>query len=253
MAHDERPKSDEREIAFFASYYENQGYHPVGWRLRLQRELRSLRNQAGEDRLGRVLSLGCGDGQFELMLARHAEHVTGLDISPAAIDLAKRQAAVARVHNVEFRREALSELSWNETYDAVVSLAFLHHVPPGELPTLLRQVHEHLVPGGFFYAEDPNVHGILRKIGRVVLRGGYDRYHSPDERELDPAEIESLLRRTGFDGIRIGYIDFTLIPALFLLANGPAWPLHVCAAVDWVWCRLPLARWASGFTTFARR
>jgi SAM-dependent methyltransferase len=253
MVDNERQKIDERETAFFAGYYEDQRYNPVGWRLRLRRELRSLLNLAGGNRLGRVLSIGCGDGQFELMLARHAEHVTGLDLSPAAIGLAKRQAADRGVHNVEFRRQPLSESSWNETYDAVVCLAFLHHVPPNELLPLLRQVHEHLVPGGWFYAQDPNVHGILRKIGRVVLRGGYDHYHSPDERELDPAEIESLLRRTGFDDVRIGYIDLTLIPALYILANGPGWPLHACAAVDWLWCRLPVARWASGFTTFARR
>jgi 2-polyprenyl-3-methyl-5-hydroxy-6-metoxy-1,4-benzoquinol methylase len=253
MREKQRKEIEADEIKFFANYYKDQAYNPTGSRLSLRRELRSLLHQVGEYHLRHVLSLGCGDGQFELMMAPYAEHVTGLDISPEAIALARRKAADAGVHNVEFRCQPLSELSWNETYDAVVCLAFLHHVPSAELLALLRQVYDHLVPGGFFYAEDPNINGILRKIGRVILRGGYDRYHSPDERELDPAEIASLLRQTGFTRVQIGYIDFTLIPALFILAKGPTWPLYACAAVDWLWCRFPLARLASGFTTFARR
>jgi SAM-dependent methyltransferase len=249
----QRNEIETDEVKFFAGYYTDQAYNPTGWRLRLKREFRSLQRQAGTDRLRRVLSLGCGDGQFELMMASCAEHVTGLDISPEAIALARRKAADAGVDNVEFRCQPLSELSWKETYDTVVCLAFLHHVPSQELGDLLRQVYDHLVPGGFFYAQDPNIHGILRKIGRVILRSGYDRYHSPDERELDPAELDSLLRQAGFESVQIDYIDLTLIPALYILAKGPGWPHYACAAADWLWCRLPLAHLASGFTVFARR
>ena len=253
MGEKHQNKIEAEEKKFFANYYADQAYNSVGCRLRLRRELRSLLKQAGQYKAKRVLSLGCGDGQFELMLAPQAEHITALDISSEAIALAKRNAAEAEVCNVEFRCHPLSELSWSETYDGVICLAFLHHVPPKELGILLRQVYDHLVPGGFFYAEDPNVHGILRKIGRVILGTGYDRYHSPDERELDPTELASLLRETGFATVRIDYIDLTLIPAQYLLRKGPAWPFYACAAVDWFWCRLPLARLASGFTTFARR
>jgi SAM-dependent methyltransferase len=254
VAEKKRNKVEADEIEFFANYYENQAYNPTGWRLRLRRELHSLLRRAGKNRLRRVLSLGCGDGQFELMMAPHAEHVTGLDISPEAIALARRRTAEAKVTNIDFRCEPLSELNWAETYDAIVCLGFLHHVPEAELLTLLRQIHAHLVPGGLFYAEDPNVNGVLRKAGRVIWGDDrYNRYHSPDERELDPSQVGSLLRQAGFSTVRIGYIDLTLIPALFILAKGPTWPLYICTAVDWLWCHFVLARWASGFTTFARR
>lgn len=186
-------------------------------------------------------------------MAPYAERITGLDISPEAIALANRKAADARVNNVEFRCQPLSQVDWNETYDAIVRLAFLHHVLPAELPAMRRDVYDHLVPGGIFYAQAPNAHGLLRKIGRVLLGSKYGRYHSPHERELDPAQIALWLRQTGFSGVELGYIDLTLIPALFILARGPTWPLHGCVAIDWLWCRLPLARLASGFTTFARK
>lgn len=241
------------EVDFFANYYEGQAYNPTGWRLRLERELRSFKNQAGVQGVGRVLSLGCGDGQFELLLAPFAEQVIGLDISPEAISLANRKASEAGIENVEFRCQALSDLQWNETYDAVICLAFLHHVPPADLGILLGQVVRHIHPGGFLYTQDPNRRGILRKLGRQLMGPRYARYHSPDEYELDPGELAALLKQVGFKDVKIRAIDLTLIPALFLLARGPTWPLYLCAAVDWVWCHSPLAGWASGFTAVARK
>lgn len=244
---------EEGEISFFDNYYEGQAYNSTGWRLRLQRELRSLLHFVGKNPIGRVLSLGCGDGQFEIMLAPYAECVTGLDISPQAISLARRKASDAGVDNVEFHCQRLSEMRWDETYDTVVCLAFLHHVPPTELLSLIHQIYNHLVPNGFFYSQDPNVNGVLRKIGRVIIPSRYEHYHSPDERELDPNEIAITLRQAGFSSISIGYIDFTLIPALYILAKGPHWPLYVCAAFDWLLCHSPLAPLASGFTLFSQK
>jgi len=88
----------------------------------------------------------------------------------------------------------------------------------------------------------------MRMIGRVVLGSKYDSYHSPDERELEPAEIARLLREVGFATVRIGYNDLTLHPAQYVLAKWPGWPLYIFPAIDWLWCRSPFARWASGFT-----
>jgi len=239
------------EVAFFAKYYEDQAYNPTGWKLRLHRELHSLRRASRTRRLERVLSVGCGDGQFELLLAPFAEHITALDISPQAIAIAKEKAKQAGIVNVDFKCMSLSELVWDEQFDTIVCLAFLHHIREPDLPDFLRRVYDHLTPGGFFYSQDPNVHGVFRKIGRIVLRSNYDIYHSPDERELDPKELRALLRLAMFDSVQIGYIDLTLIPALYVLAKRAGWPLYLCLGIDWLWCHSPFARWASGFTALA--
>ena len=81
---------EEAERAFFAGYYAERRYNPTGWRLRMERDARVLRAAAPGGRLGRVLSVGCGDGEFELMLAPYAESVLGVDISPEAIAIARR-------------------------------------------------------------------------------------------------------------------------------------------------------------------
>ena len=246
-------KVEEGEIAFFERLYAEGAYHAVGWRLRLARELESLRRAAGDIELKRVLSLGCGDGQFELMLSPFAEQITALDISQQAIEIARRNAARAEVKNVDFQCLALSDLSWESQFDAVICLAFLHHVPEEDTPDLLREAFAHLRPGGLFYCQEPNREGFLRKVGRVVLGKGYDKYHSPDERELVPTQLRRQLRAAGFASIKVGYIDLTLIPAYYVLTKGPSFPFYLRRAVDWVWCHTPLAPWASGFYAHAKK
>ncbi|HVP29756.1 MAG TPA: methyltransferase domain-containing protein [Myxococcota bacterium] len=245
-------RREEAERQFFARYYAEQAYHPVGWRLRLERDARLLRGAAPGGRLGRVLSVGCGDGQFELAIAPYAEHVVGVDLSPEAIAVAERARAARSVPNVEFRCQALADLAWSESFDTVVCLAFLHHVPEVALPGFLDTIRRHLRPGGIFYAQDPNVNGVLRSIGRVVMGARYGTYHTPDERELDPDELCAALRAAGFATLDVRYVDLTLIPGLYVWKRGAAWPMHLAALVDRVFCASPFARWASGFAVIAR-
>jgi hypothetical protein len=70
---------------------------------------------------------------------------------------------------------------------------------------------------------------------------------------LDPFDTERSLAAAGFVHTRIHYIDVSLIPATFLLAHRPGWPLYACRLVDWIWCRTALAQWASGFALCAQK
>ena len=203
--------------------------------------------------LGRVLSLGCGDGQFELLLAPWAKQVVGLDISPQGIEVAKCKADRAGIRNVEFRCQSFSELRWDDQFDTIICLAFLHHVPEAEVAELLKNCFAHLTPSGVFYSQDPNRNGVLRKLGRLIFGASLDKYHSPDERELIPAELASQLEAAGFCAVKLRHIDLTLIPALFILAKRVSWPLYLCRILDFLWCHSPLARWSSGFVAVAEK
>ncbi len=248
-----RPGVEERERAFFDRHYEQGAWNPTGVRLRLQRELAALRRMSGGRRLGCVLSIGCGEGLFECMLAPHADSVLGIDLSAEAIESARRNEARRGLHNLEFRCQPLSELRVEERFDAIVCLAFLHHVPEAELPGMLASLHARLRPGGFLFARDPSRRGILRALGRLVLGARYDRYHSPDERELDADELAGQLRANGFASVEIGWIDLMLIPGHYLFPRVGAWLMYLFAGIDRVFCALPFARRASGFTVLATR
>ncbi|MCC7536476.1 MAG: methyltransferase [Deltaproteobacteria bacterium] len=72
-------------------------------------------------RVRRALDLGCGAGAVAFALARTADHVVATDINPRAITLARANAAINGVTNVELRVGSLFEPVAGETFDLVVS------------------------------------------------------------------------------------------------------------------------------------
>jgi 2-polyprenyl-3-methyl-5-hydroxy-6-metoxy-1,4-benzoquinol methylase len=244
---------EDRERDFFGRHYETGFTNPSGVELRVARELRALQGFMRGRRIGRVLSIGCGDAPFECLLARHADSVLGLDLSPDGIEKANARAAALGLENLEFRCQTVSELRLEESFDGIVCIGLLHHVPEDVLPAMLASLRAHLRPGGFFFAREPSARGFLRGLGRVVLGARYDRYHSPDERELDPEAVAEELRKAGLAAVETGWIDLSLIPGHYLFPRGPRWLMRAFALLDRVFCATPLARWASGFTIFAKQ
>jgi len=244
---------EDRERDFFGRHYEDGFTNPAGVELRVRRELRALQRFLRGRRIGRVLSIGCGDAPFECLLAQHADSVLGIDLFAGGIEKARERAAALGLENVEFRCQSSSELQLDELFDGVVCIGILHHVPEKELAALFDGLHAHLRPGGFFFAREPSRHGFLRAVGRLVLGARYDSYHSPDERELDREAVARELEAAGFVGVERGWIDLALIPGHYLFPRAPRGLMRAFAAVDRVFCATPLARWASGFTLFARR
>ena len=66
----------------------------------------------------RVLDIGTGSGRLAFDAARYARHVTGVDPSEAAIEVARRRADAEDVRNVDFRLGNARRLSAiRERYD----------------------------------------------------------------------------------------------------------------------------------------
>lgn len=238
----------QRERDFFAEWDLN----PAGDKLHWRRELDLLR-RVRPGGLGSVLSLGCGRGWFETLLAEHADHVLGVDLSPESI--ADAEALVARkgIDNVEFVCADVCSFEFDRSFDTVVCVAFLHHLSDRECLELLSRIHRHLCTGGLLHTQDPNTHGLLRKLGRIVLGSRYDSFHTEDERELDPSAIRSMFLEAGFERADVRYMDLCLIPGMQLFPKAPAWTMEIFALADRAWCSLPVARWASGFAVDAIR
>lgn len=238
-----------REREFFADWVVNPEGDDVRWR----RQLRLLR-EARPGGFGDVLSLGCGRGQFEVMVAPEADRVLGIDLSEESIADARRRAEELDLGNVAFECADIVDFTPDRQFDVVLCMGFLHHLTDEEGLALLRNVRAHLREGGTLVAQDPSERGVLRVVGRVVLGARYDDYHTPDERELDPGRVAELAREAGYGRVDVDFMDVFLIPGLQLFPRAPRFVMSLFALVDRVWCAIPgLDRLASGFTINARR
>ena len=210
------------------------------------RAARQFLRATGAGRAHRVLSLGCGDGSIELLLAPHVDSVVGVDISPVAI--AQARAKSAGLRNLSFRTGA----AWSDgPYDVVAAFAFLHHLDDAAIRATLHAARSALRPGGVFYSSDPSSRRAVA-LFRGLVRATYERYHSPDERELDPSLLQRMFEAAGFQNVSVGYSDYFLGP-LAWLAPGTPRPLAVALeGLDSLTLQVPLVRrFASSFCVCA--
>lgn len=91
-----------------------------------------------------ALDIGCGTGGFARLLAQRFEKVIAIDLSPNTIEIARKRSQ--NQPNIDYRVADI--LSWKlplEQFDAIVSIATLHHLP---VKNLLPDLKAALKPGG---------------------------------------------------------------------------------------------------------
>ena len=119
------------------------------------------------------------------------------------------------------------------------------------IAAVLAEARKVLKPGGSFYSSDPSRRRLIRLLAGAV-RSTYDRYHSPDERELDPNHLMGLATEAGFPTPAIGYADYFLGPLAWLAPGTPRWLAGPLTALDNVALSIPGARqFASSFSLVA--
>jgi len=97
---------------------------------------------------GLVADLGCGEGRIGAHLAGLGLEVTGIDLSPAMIEIAR-----ASYPGLRFETGSMHALPLGDgTLAGIVSWYSVIHAAPGELPAYLAEFRRVLQPGGHLLA-----------------------------------------------------------------------------------------------------
>lgn len=116
----------------------------------LQRDVLALvQDQAPADRAGvRVLDIGCGPGNFSVMLAEAGFSVIGVDAYDPLISLAQEKRRAQRLSNLAFKHgDLVKDAPFRpEQFDQVINVHFLY--AQADPAAVLRAAHRVLKPGG---------------------------------------------------------------------------------------------------------
>lgn len=134
--------------------YGQEWWNPAGRLFSLHR-INPLRfgyfsSRAGDLKGKKVLDIGCGGGLLSEEFARAGAKVTGIDLSPVAIDAAKRHAVSSGLE-IDYLVSTPSRLVLERpaAFDVVVCAEVLEHVD--DLEGFLRDSLSMLAPGGLFF------------------------------------------------------------------------------------------------------
>ena len=175
---------------------QNHDYYTVA---KVDRILDVVQRRLGDPRSRQVLDVGCGVGKTDRLIAPHLGSLTGVDVSSASVDRARRENPQVRYEAYDGRILPFQ----NEAFDAAFVICVLHHVLPKDRIPLLTEIKRVLKPGGLLLVFEHNPYNPLTQL--AVARCAFDR----DAQLLTRRLSVRLLNESGLSVVEKRYILFS--------------------------------------------
>jgi 2-polyprenyl-6-hydroxyphenyl methylase/3-demethylubiquinone-9 3-methyltransferase len=140
----------------------------------------------------KVLDLGCGGGILSEALAKEGALVTGIDIEPNLIDIAKHHSHES---GLEIDYQLMSVADLKQKFDVIVCMEMLEHV--SEPSIIIESISRCLKPGGKVFLS--TINRSLKAYFELIVMGEYVLKILPrqthDYRQfITPGELDTCLR-----------------------------------------------------------
>ncbi|AUC61320.1 SAM-dependent methyltransferase [Cyanobacterium sp. HL-69] len=140
----------------------------------------------------KILDLCCGKGQTTKFLVQHSHEVTGLDISPFALEEAKKN-----VPQAEYVEGFAQEMPFSANkFDIVHTSVALHEMNTEELTQIFAEVYRVLKPNGIFtFIDLHKPHNLLFIPGLNIFMWLFE---TETAWQLIKTDLPQMLRSQGF-------------------------------------------------------
>jgi ubiquinone/menaquinone biosynthesis C-methylase UbiE len=187
----------EIEANYFNSLVASEGeFNPFaerGWRILRERFEEFVQPTAKL----RILDIGCGTGQSRQLYAAHAREYIGVDLAPAALEVARHKFADDAWICCDARALPFDD----DSFGVVAFSSVLHHI--GDFELALREARRVLEPGGKVFAFDPNLLHPAMALFRYPKSPLYTSQGvSPNEAPLLPRRLREAFYRAGFVAVQ---------------------------------------------------
>jgi 2-polyprenyl-3-methyl-5-hydroxy-6-metoxy-1,4-benzoquinol methylase len=137
---------------------------------------------------GRLIEVGCGDGDFLVLAEADGWRVTGIEYSPAACEKARQRLKNGDVINGELQSAGMAA----EQFDLCVISDVLEHVRSPL--AFLREIHRVLKPGGTLFIATPAIDSWSARF----LRQKWMEFKAEHLTYFDQQTLQTALFKSGF-------------------------------------------------------
>ncbi|OED42441.1 bifunctional 3-demethylubiquinol 3-O-methyltransferase/2-polyprenyl-6-hydroxyphenol methylase [Chromatiales bacterium (ex Bugula neritina AB1)] len=152
-----------------------------------------------------VADIGCGGGILTESLARAGATVTGIDLSEAALDVAKLHAAEEQL-SINYECIATEDYAYDHsaTFDVVTCMEMLEHVP--EPASIVNACSRLLKPGGSAFFSTLNRNGkswLFAIVGAEYILNLLPRGTHDWQRFIKPSQLAQMTRAADLQVLNI--------------------------------------------------
>lgn len=183
--------------------------------------LRYIIQQSGNVVHKQIIDVGCGGGILSEGLAKEGAEVTGLDMAPQALEVARQHAQEQQL-SINYLKKTVEEHAntHKNQYDILTCMEMLEHVP--NPASVIYSCSELVKPGGhlFFSTINRNIQAWLMLIvgaeylAKMVPRGTHDV-----KKFIRPTELIAWIEQANLKTVNIIGIEYNLFNNTFKLSD----------------------------------
>jgi 2-heptyl-1-hydroxyquinolin-4(1H)-one methyltransferase len=151
---------------------------------------------------GDVLDVGCGEAAISLALAERGYTTVGLDLSPTAVDLARREAEKRGLTNAAFEVADISSFTgYDGRFGTIVDSTLFHSIPVEAREGYQQSISRAAAPGASYFAlvfdKAAVLEGPINAVTADELRDAVSKYWVVDE--IRPARLYAKFPEGSFE------------------------------------------------------